>query len=143
MISTQRLWLPFTLPTFNDFEAARGQRDRIFGNGYARMKYELQSVIVGFIRRQRLKPIDGKVSMLFTWIEADRRRDPYDLPGGARKVIVDALCEPDRPGDRQPRAGIIHCDGWHCMTAGGLHDLFEVDRANAGVAVALYGTLRR
>jgi len=135
----QRFALPIVLPSFNDIERARAVRDRIFGNGYARLKYELQSAIVGYVRKAKLRPILPGVLVGFEWWERDRRRDPLDVRASC-KFVLDALCEPDRAGDRQPRASVMHCDGWHCVR--GVADTFEVSQALCGVIVTLYGVPR-
>ncbi len=136
----QTLVLPFTLPDVNELLAARGRR---VGNGneWAEWKARMQPVVAGLARRS-LKPLrPGGIWLRFNWFEADERRDPLDVPGLAKKMIVDALCEPDRPGDKQDRAGgrasIIHCDGWHCI--GGGTDHFAVDRDRPRIEVVLYG----
>ncbi len=133
--------LPFILPNANDLDRAARQRDRQHGTAYARLKFETQSAIVGYARRARLRPLLPGVLLGFHWFERDRRRDPLDIRA-ACKFVVDALCEPDRPGDRQPRASVIHCDGWHCMR--GVVDHFEVadNDAQPGVLVTLYGLPR-
>jgi hypothetical protein len=135
----QSFRLPFVLPSFNDLEAARGRRDRVFGNGYARVKFEVQSAIVGYIRKARLRPLLPGLLVGFHWLERDRRRDPLDIRA-ACKLVLDGLCEPDRPGDRQPRASVFHCDGWHCIR--GVVDHFDVDAARAGLLVTVYGRPR-
>jgi hypothetical protein len=133
-MSTQRFRLPFTLPSFNEIEEA-AHRPRTYGE----LKYRTQANIVAVINRAKLLPVLPGVSIMFTWHEKDRRRDPFDLRAGS-KFIMDALCGPDRDGDRQPRAGILHCDGWHCINDP--HDVYEVTADAPGVEVAIYGVLR-
>jgi len=135
----QSFRLPMTLPSFNDIEAAARQRSRSYANAYAEMKAELQSSIVGYIQRARLRPLLPGIVVGFDWYERDRRRDPIDIRP-ACKFVIDALCERDRPNDRQARAGIIHCDGWHCIR--GVTDTFDVDAVGAGVEVTIYGRPR-
>jgi len=135
----QRFRVPFVLPSFNDLESAARKRARGYANLYAQMKAELQPQIVNAIRRARLQPVAPGVMVSFLWIERDRRRDPLDIRP-ACKFIMDALCGADRPGDRQARAGILHCDGMHCVRA--VLDDFGVDPLNAGVEVAVLGDLR-
>jgi len=139
MISVERFRLPFLLPAFNELEAASRRRTGAGGrsNAYADLKRELQPAIVGYILKAKLRPLLPGVSLLFTWWERDRRRDPLDVRP-ACKLILDALSACDRPGDRQAmRAGIIHCDGWHCVA--GVSDVFRVDAERPGVEVAVYG----
>jgi len=143
MTTTQRFHIPFLLPAFNELEAAARRTTRGKSNAYAELKYATQANIVAVINRTqpKLRPLLPGVSIAFTWFERDRRRDPLDVRP-ACKFIVDALCGADRDGDRQPRAGILHCDGWHCINPGGIHDAFAVTPGAVGVTVALYGTVR-
>jgi len=139
MISVeQRFRLPFVLPSFNEIESAARRRTRNGSNAYADLKAELQPAIVGYIRKAQLRPLAPGVMMGFHWLERDRRRDPLDIRP-ACKLVLDALCQPDRPGDRQARASVIHCDGWHCVR--GVVDTFDVSD-EPGVLVTLYGRPR-
>lgn len=135
----QSFRLPFTLPAFNEIEALSRRNHRTHGNEYAALKATLQPAIVGYIAKARLRPVLPGVSIFFVWTERDRRRDPLDIRP-ACKIIVDALCERDRANDRQARAGIIHCDGWHCIR--GTLDDFHVDPLRPGVEVVVTGELR-
>lgn len=138
MICVQRFRLPFVLPAFNDLEAAARQRTGPRGrsNAYADLKAELQPAIVGYIVKAKLAPVLPGVALSFAWWERDRRRDPIDIRP-ACKFILDALSRPDRAGDHQARAGIIHCDGWHCITS--VVDTFHLDAERPGVEVTVYG----
>ena len=135
----QRFRVPFVLPSFNELESAARKRARGYANLYAQMKAELQPQIVNAIRRARLQPVAPGVMVSFLWIERDRRRDPLDIRP-ACKFIMDALCEHDRATDGQARAGIVHCDGLHCVR--GVLDDFAVDPLRAGVEVVVCGDLR-
>jgi hypothetical protein len=136
----QSFRLPFVLPSFNEIEAAARTRTRNGrSNAYADLKAHLQPAIVGYIRKARLRPLLPGVLLVFTWAERDRRRDLLDIRP-ACKLVLDALCEPDRDDDPQWRASVIHCDGWHCIR--GVIDNFDVDATAPGVRVTLVGRPR-
>ena len=139
MSLSQHFHVPVVLPSFDDIEKAARRHSRIYHNGYAELKATLQPAIVGYIRKARLRPLLPGVLVCFHWRERDRRRDPLDIRA-ACKFVLDALCEPDRPHDNQARAGVLHCDGWHCVR--GVVDDFDVDSAAPGVTVTLYGRPR-
>lgn len=134
----QRFRLPFLLPSHNDQLAAARRLQRGGGSAYSEQKRTFQALIVGAIVRAKLRPVLPGVLVAFHWIERDHRRDPIDVRAGA-KFVLDALSEHDRPGDGQHRAGIIHCDGHHCIVLSGVRDRWSVDADNPGVEVSLYG----
>jgi len=135
----QHFRLPFVLPSFDDIEKAARARSRTYHNGYAELKATLQPAIVGYIRKAKLRPVLPGVLVCFHWRERDRRRDPLDIRA-ACKFVLDALAGADRPNDRQARAGILHCDGWHCVR--GVLDDFSVAREGEppGLVVTIVGT---
>jgi hypothetical protein len=139
----RRLWLPFLLPSFNDLEAARGVTRQVrpgaMMNGYHALKRRHQQTCVAFFNRCRplVPPPEGsRVFIAYRWVEPDRKRDPHGVAHGGAKIIDDALAR-GRGGPRGwPGAGIIHCDGWHCVA--GSVNTFAVDAKNPGIEVLLY-----
>lgn len=121
-------FLPFALPTLNELEAARGKiaaardtGDRTRWNAYNELKRRTQSDIVVHVLRQKIPkvPPNQRVRLNFLWCAADRRHDPDNIAAGGRKLILDAITQL-RPA--VVSAGILHCDGWHCIA--GFRDLF-------------------
>lgn len=136
----RRLWLPFTLPSFNELEAARGAQVQLgYGrraNGYDALKKHYQGRAVLFFRRSLPLPPGVRVVIACRWVEANRKRDPDGVAAGGQKIAIDAL-GPPRGGPRGwPGAAIIHCDGWHCVA--GLVHAFAVDARAPGVELLLY-----
>lgn len=139
----RRLWLPWELPSFNDMEAARGRIVRVAGggmqNGYNVLKREHQDKVIMFARR--LVPVLQPVVPVFRFVERTRHRDPDGMLSAASKIVLDAL-GPGRKANARGHggwngAGIMHCDGWHCVAASpvGVH---EQDAKTPGVEVMLF-----
>lgn len=82
----------------------------------------------------------GAVRLEFDWQLVDRRRDPDGIAAGGAKIILDAL-QPTHPS-RGPGAGVIHCDGCHCVTALSHEFTFGVSRESEGVWVRLLSVER-
>jgi hypothetical protein len=138
----RRLWLPFLLPSFNDLENARGLWHEIAPgrrvNAYAQLKKDTQNNCVAFFNRHRPE-VAGPVVIAIRWIESNLKRDRDGIASGGRKIIHDALAR-GRGGPRGwAGAGIIHCDGAHCVA--GQVDVFTVGRPS-GVEVLLYEVAR-
>lgn len=135
----RRLWLPFLLPSFNDLEAARGHvrtiRPGAMMNGYHALKKRTQQTCVAFFNRHGPE-LAGQVLIAIRWVEQNDKRDRDGIASAGRKIIHDALAR-GRGGPRGwPGAGIIHCDGPHCVRA--QLDVFAVDAKRPGVEVLLY-----
>jgi len=77
---------------------------------YATMKKKYAADVGNLIRQyyRRLGMVpphiskDLRVAIRFDWYEADRRRDPDNLAGGGRKIILDAA----------QAIGLLPHDGW-------------------------------
>lgn len=50
---------------------------------------------------QGMEPVTKRAWILFTWIERDLKRDPDNVSGGGRKLVLDGLV----------KAGILRKDG--------------------------------
>jgi hypothetical protein len=95
------LWVPGPLPGLNELiEAAKGSGGK--GMRYAALKRDWTMVIAGLARRAKLPALTGMVFFRFNWTEPDRRRDPDNVAGGGRKLILDGLVA----------AGVLRGDGW-------------------------------
>jgi len=142
--------IPFALPTLNELEAARGKiaagsraGDSTRWNQYNETKRRLQADVVSHIIAQRvpkLPPPEIPYRLQFTWTCADRRSDPDNIAAGGRKILLDAMARlrVTRGAFRTVSAGIIHCDGWHCI--GWWQDFFDVGPpSRVGVEVRIYG----
>jgi hypothetical protein len=134
----RRLWLPFLLPSFNDLENARGLwrevRPGVRVNSYAALKKETQNTCVAFFNGKGPQ-LTRPVVIAIRWWEQNLKRDRDGIASGGRKIIHDALAR-GRGGARGwAGAGIIHCDGAHCVA--GQVDVFTVGKPS-GVEVLLY-----
>jgi hypothetical protein len=66
-----------------------------------------------------------RVTLSFTWIERNRRRDPDNITAGGRKIILDALVQ----------AKILDDDSSHYVL--GWTDAFMINKDAPGVRVEL------
>ncbi len=137
----RRLWLPFVLPSFNDLEAARGHVATAPGgrgtwNGYNALKRTWQDAVV--LHARRVKAMRGPVVVGLRYVEKSRHRDPDGIHSGASKIILDAL-GPGRGGKSGwVGAGVLHCDGQHCLCCPPIGLPIEVDPRRPGIEVLLY-----
>lgn len=119
-LADYRLTIPGRLPGLNEYtEANRGGSSQ-----GAKMKRQSQELVMWHILAQlHRKKIGKPVFLLFTFYEADRRRDRDNVSSFARKVIQDALV----------KAGTLQDDGWDQVT--GYLDQFKVDKHNPRIVV--------
>lgn len=116
------LWIPGPLPGMNELiEAAKGARGR--GHRYSRLKLVWNDTIVLLARAARI-PTMKRAHLAFRWLERDKRRDPDNIAGGGRKIVLDGLVT----------AGVLENDGW--AQVAGWTDSFDV-AARAGVEVTI------
>lgn len=146
----RRLWLPFTLPSLNDLESARGNvgagmtdgHGRFARwNGYNALKRRWQDTIALHALSARLAPIAARVVPVFRFYEQSRHRDPDGILSGASKLILDALGPGRRATVRAPGwrgAGVIHCDGQHCIACPPIGQLADVAHPSGAVEVLLF-----
>jgi hypothetical protein len=117
------LWIPRTLSNLNDLIRQRGIR---FGkNGasaYSASKAKLEETVgvLALARGFRVQP--GCWAFSFLYVESDRRRDPDNIAGGARKVILDAL----------QRAKLMNGDGWRTVRS--IHEEFTTTSLSPTIA---------
>lgn len=116
-----RLIIPGRLPGLNELlKAPKGNRFRA-----AQIKREAETKIAWCILQQlRGVQIAGKVTLHYTWVEPNRRRDLDNIASG-HKYVQDALV----------RAGVLAGDGWRHIV--GFSDAFEVDKDNPRVEVTI------
>ncbi len=91
---------------------------------YSSMKKDWGEVVAFWIRKAKLKPMRGPVSIHFEWVEKNGRRDPDNIRAGS-KFALDALV----------KAKIIPND--NMKTIWGMADSYRVDKANHRVVVTL------
>ena len=117
----QRFEVAGKLPSLNDYVSA------CRSNPYkgAKAKKDAQEAVAWAIRAARLKPMRPPVTVSFTWVEPDMRRDKDNI-SSAKKYVLDALVE----------CGVIPDDNWKCI-AGNLPDQYKVNKANPRVIVEL------
>ena len=123
----QRLFIPLTLPGLNDIILARSQSKTFRRKGktirvdnYQKLKKEYESLIISTINLARIKPVE-RAYFIFTWMERNKKRDPDNIAGGGRKLLMDSLVS----------AKIIPTDGWKHVS--GWIDLFKVNANKSGV----------
>lgn len=117
----QRFEVPGKLPSLNDYVNVC-RRNPYEGN---KAKRAAQETVEWAIKAARLKPMRPPVTVSFTWVEPDMRRDKDNI-SSAKKYVLDALVE----------CGIIPNDNWKCI-AGNLPDRYKVNKANPRVIVEL------
>lgn len=121
---TQSLWVPGPLPGLNELlAAAKSGRGR--GNAYSRLKSQWTETIWALAKSAKLQPMTTPVRLGFLWVERDKRRDPDNVAGGGRKLVLDGLV----------KAGVIADDGADEIRS--WVDTFAVDKRGAGVRVEL------
>lgn len=139
------LWFPFVLPSFNDLEAARGRvvgrgaRGRRSGYDDLKRKCQLDVAMVAVAQRRGYKSgadFRGRLLIACDWREPDNKRDPDNVVGGGKKILLDGLAI-GRAGARGwIGAGVIHCDGRHCIA--GFVDVISTDPKFPGIAVYIF-----
>lgn len=103
--------IPGSLPGLNNLiDAERTHRQK-----GAALKREAQELIEWEISQQIDRPLREPVTMHYTWIEPNRRRDKDNISSFGRKIIQDALVS----------IGALQNDGWSNIA--GFSDDFQVD----------------
>lgn len=118
----QRIFFPL-LPSLNDLLGA-AVRPRGRSNAYNTLKQRWTRDLVVLIKQARLRPVT-RVTVVFTWCEPTKRRDPDNLAAGGRKLLLDALVA----------AKVLPNDGWAQIE--GWRDVFTVSPLKPGVWVEL------
>ena len=93
----QQFFIPYVFPSMNKVIDNTKQH----WAKYSKKKKLYQEKVCWVIRAVKLKPM-GSVNIELQWHEKNRRRDPDNIGGFGRKVIIDALVD----------MGIIKTDGW-------------------------------
>ena len=96
-MKTQQFFIPYTFPSMNQVIDNTKQH----WSKYSKKKKLYQDKVCWVIRATALKPMES-VNIEFEWHEKNKRRDPDNIGGFGRKVILDALVS----------MGIIKNDGW-------------------------------
>lgn len=113
-----RLVIPRRLPCLNDYTKANNKH-RLSAS---EMKKDTQQHITDHIILCKLKPINSKVIIHFTWVEKNKKRDKDNI-AFAKKFIQDALVN----------YGILNNDGWRNIE--GFTDKFGIDPISPRVIV--------
>lgn len=113
--------IPGRLPGLNDIVAAAKEH---FGS-YAKMKERYTTEIAWLAKKL---PQYERITLVITWYEPDRRRDPDNIMAG-QKFILDALVH----------AGVIPNDSQRYVR--GITHRFRVDRINPRVEVEIVDAL--
>lgn len=106
----RELWIPRRAPNLNDLFRAKSTvygKGKVRTDAYAKLKQSWEETVALCVHAhgggvfiagcRRL----GPCSLHFEFVEADRRRDPDNLCGGA-KLLTDGLV----------KAGVLEGDGW-------------------------------
>lgn len=116
-----RVVIPFALPGLNEYIEAE-RKNRYQG---AELKRDWQRRVEMVLRRQIRKPINEPVTMRYTWVEKDRRRDHDNVSSFGRKIIQDALVG----------INVLKNDGWNNIS--GFSDSFMVDKKRPRVEIEI------
>ncbi len=57
---------------------------------YSKKKKELEIRVWASCKNYNIKPVEGKVSLIFTWYEPNKKRD-FDNIAAGKKFIIDGL----------------------------------------------------
>lgn len=97
MIKQQQFFIPYVFPSMNQVIDNTKQH----WSKYSKKKEMYQGKVCWVIKFAKLKPMETVV-IEFVWHEKNKRRDPDNIGGFGRKVILDALVD----------MGILKNDGW-------------------------------
>lgn len=113
--------IPFSLPSLNEYiDAERTHRQR-----GANFKKKHQRAVILALKRQIRGPLREPVTLHYTWVEKDRRRDKDNICGFGHKVIQDALVE----------MHALKNDGWPNIE--GFTDTFWVDKNRPRIEIEI------
>lgn len=120
----QSLLLPFVLPDLNTLIAARGKVWRgKRGNAYNDLKQKSGKQIQLEIVSQKLVTAKSAQHFLAIWFAPNRRKDPDNIAGGGRKIILDALVN----------AAVLPDDSWKWVAS--WTDIFTLDPDGNGAVI--------
>lgn len=105
----------------NDIIAASNTNRHSY-NGF---KKQWEEAVFYACKAQKIKPVE-QAYFIFTWIEANRRRDKDNIRAFA-KFALDGLVT----------AGILKSDGWRHVK--GFKDHYAVDKDGQGVIITIRG----
>jgi len=118
---SQKFTIHGRLPSLNEYiNAERTNRYKA-----AKLKKDLQERIGAEIRAANIKPVQVSVTLVYTFYEANRRRDKDNIAAVAHKFVQDSLVN----------EGIIFDDGWDYITR--FYDEFYIDKENPRIEVEL------
>ncbi|MBT9147780.1 MAG: hypothetical protein DDT32_01545 [Syntrophomonadaceae bacterium] len=118
-MATYQINIPGTLPGLNEY--IRAER----ANRYLAAKIKRQSEeVIGLILKSQLRGVRiiGPVSIHYTWIEPNTRRDKDNI-AFAKKFIQDSLVQ----------IGALQGDGWAHIS--GFSDTFGIDKLNPRISI--------
>lgn len=111
--------IPGSLPGLNEYiQAERTHRQK-----GAALKRDAQELIEWEISQQIDRPLREPVTMHYTWVERDRRRDKDNISSMGRKLIQDAMVA----------IGALKNDGWSNIE--GFTDNFSVDAEDPRIEI--------
>jgi hypothetical protein len=120
----QQAFIASRLPSLNQIiDAAKVRNGR--WSRYAELKQVYQSVCQLDLKRAKLKPIRGPVSLTFVWMEPNAKMDPDNRMAG-QKFILDALVA----------LKILQNDGWKDIRS--ITHEWAVDKERPGVRILIH-----
>jgi Holliday junction resolvase RusA-like endonuclease len=120
----QHAFIASRLPSLNQIiDAAKVRRGR--WSRYAELKQVYQSVCKVDLKRAKLQPILGPVSLIFVWMEPNQKQDPDNIIAG-QKFVLDALVA----------LKILKNDGWKDIRS--ITHEWAVDKKRPGVIVVIH-----
>lgn len=114
--------IPFQLPSLNEYIA----QERKHRNQAAKLKSKWQKSVAMALRRQIRGSLREPVTMRYTWVERDRKRDKDNISSFGRKIIQDAMVKDLR---------VLRNDGWANIE--GFSDRFLVDKSCPRVEIEI------
>ena len=94
----QKFVIEGSLPSLNDY--IRAERSTRYAA--AEMKHSYENVIIGFIRKAKIRRVDEPVILHYKHFVQNRRKDRDNIASIAHKFTQDALVH----------AGVLRDDGW-------------------------------
>lgn len=125
--SMQTFFFPGLLPGLNELiDAAKTKRtDRRAGSAYTTMKKQYGETLQWQLLKDGAQHV-AHAFFEFQWVERDESRDPDNITGGGRKILLDALV----------KAGVLTDDSRKYVR--GWVDRWATDPNNPGVRVTIH-----
>ena len=121
-MNRQTLILDGELPAINEIIATT----KSHWSKYSRVKKANTNIVAAEALKQKLSPISNRVDIVFFHYRKNKRKDPYNVAGGAAKIILDGLV----------KSGVIKNDTMEFVNT--LVHCFEICKQKPRIEVMLY-----